>query len=241
MAAPEPQAASKSTPFVTDLMRLVRAPFAPTGVFAEQRDAPTFWMPWLIISILFAAVALLASPFQAAAMRIAAEASGRPIPPGMEKFALIGVAATPLITLILAAIGAVFLWLPLMATGGEVRFKGLMCVTIFSWPIVVLQQVLNYVVLSIKGVESVQSVRDLQVSLGLDLLIPTDAHVSAFLRTFLQGIGPLQVWQCVIVAMGLMALEKVSSGKAWTAAIVAFVCLLVVSAGVASMFGGRMG
>ncbi len=241
MAAPEPQAAAKGTPFVTDLLRLVRAPFAPTGVFAEQRDAPTFWMPWLIVSVLFAAIGLLASPFQIHAMRAAAEAAGRPFPPAAEKFAIFGVFFTPIITLILAMVGAVFLWLPLMATGAEVRFRGLMCVTIFAWPIVILQQVLNYVVLSIKGVESVQSVRDLQVSLGLDLLIPTDAHVSAFIRTFLQGIGPLPIWQVIIVAMGLMALEKVSSAKAWTAAIVSYLALLVVSAGAASMFGGRTG
>lgn len=241
MAAPEPQAAAKSTPFVTDVLRLIRAPFAPTGVFAEQRDAPTFWMPWLIVSIVFAAVTLLAMPFQIHAMRIAAEASGRPLPPGMEKFAAIGVVATPLATLFFAMAGAVFLWLPLMATGAEVRFRGLMCVTIFAWPIVILQQALNYVVLSIKGVESVQTMRDLQVSLGLDLLLPTDAHVSAFVRTFLQGIGPLPIWQLIIVAMGLMALEKVSSAKAWTAAIVSYLALLVISAGAGSMFGGRTG
>ncbi|MDO8666620.1 MAG: YIP1 family protein [Gemmatimonadales bacterium] len=242
MAAPDTApAAPKHTPVVTDLIRLIRAPFAPTGVFEEQRDTPTFWMPWLIVSVLFAAVGALASPFTVQAMRAAAEAGGRSLPPGSEKFAMIGVVATPLLTLVLAMIASVFLWLPLMATGAEVRFRGLMCATIFAWPIAILQQVLNYVVLSIKGPESVQSMQDLQVSLGLDLLLSADAPVSTFVRTVLQGIGPLQVWSVVIVASGLMALEKVSSGKAWTAAIVSFLAILVVSAGIAAMFTGRAG
>lgn len=234
-ADPSP-AAPKHTPVVTDLMRLIRAPFAPTGVFEEQRDTPTFWMPWLLVSIAFAAVSVLLSPFQVQAMKIAAEAGGRPLPPGFEKFALIGVATTPIVVLVMTLVGAVFLWLPLMATASEVRFKGLMCATIFAWPIAILQQVLNYVVLSIKGPESVQSMQDLQVSLGLDLLLSADAHVSTFVRTLLQGIGPLQVWALAIVAFGLMGLEKVSSGKAWTAATVSYLVVLVVSAGVAAMF-----
>lgn len=239
-ADPSP-AAPKHPPVVTDLMRLIRAPFAPTGVFEEQRDTPTFWMPWLLVSIAFAAVSVLLSPFQVQAMKIAAEAGGRPLPPGFEKFALIGVAATPIVVLVMTLVAAVFLWLPLMATASEVRFKGLMCVTIFAWPIAILQQVLNYVVLSIRGVDSVQSVKDMQVSLGLDLLLSADAQVGTFVRTLLQGIGPLQVWSVVIVASGLMALEKVSSGKAWTAATVSYLAVLVVSAGVAAMFMGRAG
>lgn len=234
-------AAPQYTPVITDLLRLGRAPFAPTGVFEEQRDAPTFWMPWLLVSLAFGAVALLASPFQVQAMRLAAEASGRPLPPGFEKFAAIGVVTTPLVVLVMALVGSVFLWLPLMATASEARFKGLMCVTIFAWPIAVLQQVLNYIVLSIKGVESVQTMQDLQVSLGLDLLLSADAQVSTFARAMLAGIGPLQVWSVVIVAFGLMALERVSSGKAWTAAIISFVAVLLVSAGVAAVFTGRAG
>ncbi|HXJ79883.1 MAG TPA: hypothetical protein VMS64_14515, partial [Candidatus Methylomirabilis sp.] len=61
MAAPQPQAtpAVAYTPVLTDLWRLVRAPFAPKAVFEEQQAAPTFWMPWIIVSVVFVVLQIL--------------------------------------------------------------------------------------------------------------------------------------------------------------------------------------
>ncbi|HTT67418.1 MAG TPA: YIP1 family protein, partial [Gemmatimonadales bacterium] len=215
-------------PVLTDLWRLVRAPFAPKAVFEEQQAAPTFWMPWIIVSVVFVVLQILQRPFQLRVRDLVLQKMGQPIPPGGVSAVrtVIGFATGALTVLILACIAAGIFYLLLLVFGGQTTFKKMLTVVIFSWPIAILQQVLTYVALSIRGVDSIQSVWDVQVSFGADLLVPSDAALSAFLRLFLAGIGPLAIWQLVITAIGLKTLGKVSTGAAWTAALISFLILL---------------
>jgi hypothetical protein len=243
MTAPEgsaaPAPASSYTPVVTDLVRLVRALFSPGAVFAEQSEKPTFWMPWVLVSIGFACTQLLQAPFQARAQQLVLEAAGRQAPANLATFRLIGVAMTPVITLVMVLLATAILWVAVMTTGEEARYRRLMTATIFAWPAALIQQVVVWVVLRMRGVESIRSASDLQVGLGLDLLLPADSG-SAFLRAALGGINPFALWSLTITAVGVMVLVKTTAGKAWTAAVAAFVVTLLVAAGLAGVFGSRM-
>ena len=234
MAAPEPQATSAVayTPVVTDLWRLVRVLFAPRGVFEEQQDKPTFWMPWIVVSLAFAVVQFLQRPFQMRVREMVLQQLGRPVPPagGAAVSLVIGVVTGALTVLILAALTAGILYLLLTVFGGEASFKKMLTVAIFGWPIAILGQLLTFVVLSMRGVGAINSVWDIFVSYGADVLLPADMQLSAFLRLFLAGIGPLGIWQVAITAIGLGVLGKVGKGGAWTTAIVAFLILLVITA-----------
>ncbi len=234
MAAPEPQAttATTYTPMLTDLLRLIRVPFAPRGVFEEQQDKPTFWLPWVVVSIAFAVVQFLQRPFQARVKEIVLQQLNRPVPAassGAVSLA-IGVATGALTVLIFAALSAGIFYLLLTVLGGETSFKKMLTVAIFAWPIAVVQQLLTFVVLSMRGVGSISSVWDIFVSFGSDVLLPADMQLSAFLRIFLAGIGPLAIWQVVITAIGLRVLGKAGKGAAWASAIVAFLILLAITA-----------
>lgn len=240
MAAPEPQAttAGSYTPILTDFLRLVRAPFAPRGVFEEQQEKPTFWLPWVVMSLFFMVLAILMLPFSQQIMRVAAEARGGAVPPSMGTIGtVIALVSAPVGLLIGVLISAVVLYFVLMISGAEARFTGLMSVSIFIAPITFVQQVASAFVLRARGIESVQSARDIQVSFGLDLLFPvdfTEAHRA--LGALLRGIGPFEIWALVIMAIALTALEKVPKGKAWTAAIIAFVIGLVIRSASAFVF-----
>jgi hypothetical protein len=240
MAAPEPQAttAVAYTPVVTDLLRLIRAPFAPTAVFEEQRDKPTFWLPWLVLSALFAIVMVFMLPISIQAARAAAAAKGAPLPDSALSIIRVSSLLGPAVGLLIGVmIGAVILYFVLMVTGAEARFKGLMTVSIFVAPITVLQTALTTVMLRMRGIETIQSPADAQQSLGLDLMFPVDfTQAHRALAALLRGIGPFEIWALVITALGLMALEKVPKNKAWTAAMVSFVIGLVIRAGSALVF-----
>jgi hypothetical protein len=231
MAAPQPQPAQAPayTPVLTDLWRLVRAPFAPRPVFEEQQAAPTFWMPWIVVSVIFALLQILQRPFQMRVRDLVLQKMGQPIPPGGASIArsLVGVVGGAVTVLILCCIAAGIFYIVLMVFGGQTTFKKMLTVAIFAWPIAILQQILTWIALSIRGVDSIQSVWDVQVSFGADLLLPSDTTVSAFLRLFLAGIGPLAIWQLVITAIGLKTLGNVSTGAAWTAAVISFLIMLV--------------
>lgn len=244
MAAPEPQAAAPApayTPVLTDLWRLVRAPFAPQGVFGEQQAKPTFWMPWIVLSVIFGAVSFFLLPAAMKLIEIASQARGTPVPQTAVLITKLATLLGPAIGLLIGVlIGAVVLYVVLLAAGSSVRFKGLMCIEIFAATTVVIQSVITTAMIRMRGVDAIQSATDLQQSLGLDLMAsPEFNQAHRALAAMLRGIGPFPIWSLVVCAIGLVALEKVPKGKAWTAAIVAFVIGLLIAGGAAMLFGKR--
>lgn len=229
---------SSRIPFVTDFMQLVRVLFSPGAVFEEQREKPAVWVPWLIVSLLMIAVAFLNMPFSRIGMRLAAEAQGRPLPASIETITTVStVVMTPIVMLITIAVSAGVLYLVLLGSGGEVRFKGLMSVSTFVAILAPVQMALMVVVLHLRGPESIQSMADLQVSFGLDLLLPQDSSLPKFVERLLRGISPFSIWSLVLMAMGIRIVEKQTKAAAWTAAIVGSLVMLVVGAVMAG-FGG---
>jgi len=236
MAAPQPQptTAGGHTPVVSDLWNLIRAPFTPRAVFEAQQETQRFWTPWILVSLAFAILQILQRPFQDRIRVLVLQHMGQAVPTASVGIGrtVIGILIGAVTVLLLAAIAAGIYYLVLLVFGGETTFKKMLVVVIYGWPIAILQQVLTLIVLSARGADSIQSVWDVQVSFGLDLLVPSDATLSAFLRLFLAGIGPLAIWQLVISAVGLKTLGKVSTGTAWAAAVISFFVLL---AGLASL------
>ena len=238
--APAPAAAG-GIPFVTDAVRLARVLFSPGAVFAEQQERPTFWRPFLIVMVVLAVLQFLQQPFQARIRELAIQAAGRQAPagPGGPAAIVIGVVVGALILLIMVAISAGILYLLVTAFGGEASFKKMLTVTVFAWSIGVIQQLLTFVVLSMRGVDSIHNVWDAFVSFGADLLLPADASVGAFARIYLAGIGPLAIWQIAICAVGLQVLGKLGKGAAWGAAIIAYLVFLLIPSGLGA-FGMKM-
>jgi hypothetical protein len=237
--APAP-AGPKRIPFVTDLFRLARVLFSPTAVFEEQREAPTFWIPWLVVSILMLVVTTFSFPYTLAVARLGATAQGRPFPASAEGIMRVTqYVAVPVVMLIIFLLVAAVMYVVLLATGGEARFKGLMTVAVFTGLLGVLQGVLMLVVLKLRDPTTMQTVADYQVSFGLDLLLPQDASLGKFVDGLLKGVSPISIWGLVINAIGIRTMEKTTKGAAWTAAGVAFILTLCL-AGVGNlMSGGR--
>jgi hypothetical protein len=243
MTGPEPVSAvpaqAAGIPVVTDFLRMLRVLVSPTDVFEEQREAPTFWVPWLLLCVLLLAVSFLSFPYTLAAARLGAAAQGRPFPAAAEnimRFSMI--VAVPLITLVMLLLTAGVMYLVLMAVGGEVRYKGLMSVAVFSGMLGVLQVLATFAVLKLRGPDGLTTFADYQVSFGLDLLLPADTALPKFVEAMMKGISPFSVWGLAITAIGIRTMEKTSKGAAWTAAAVSLVLGLVIG-GVGASFGPK--
>jgi hypothetical protein len=245
MTSPEPAApptpGSTDIPVVSHFLRMLRVIVTPTQVFEEQREAPAFWVPWLILCVLLLAVTFLSFPYQLAAARMGAEAAGRPLPEaavGIMKFSmLVGV---PVVTLVMMLLTAGVMYLVLMGAGGEVRYKGLLSVVVFAGAALgVLQVLATFAVLKLRGPEGLTTVADYQVSFGLDLLLPADAKVSKFVEGLLRGITPFSLWGLALTAIGIRTTERTTKGAAWLAASVSLVLGLLIAALSAKAFGQR--
>jgi len=115
----------------------------------------------------------------------------------------------------------------------------MLSVVIHAWPLFFAQQLLAYIVLSMRGLDAIHGPMDMIVSLGADLALPSDAQVGYFLRFFLGGIGPLQIWQLVISAVGVGIMARAGKGAAWTAATVNYLFWLLLLSGLGA-FGMKM-
>ncbi len=236
MSAPQTAAPAKAySPVVTDIARLARVLTSPTAVFEEQKDAPTFWTPWAVMAVIMMVISWFMQPFNQRIREIMLTNAGRPVPPATTASMVIGLASSAVGLLIICAIGAGILYAIVSMFGGETSYKKLLCVIVFGLPIAALLQAITVFVLHSRGVASINGPQDMIVSLGLDLLLPQSVQPSNFVRFMLSGIGLLQVWQLGITAMGLMVLAKLGKGGAWGAAIVNFLIVLVIMAGVGAL------
>ena len=247
MTEPTPAAetapASSGVPFVTDAGRVVRVLFSPTAVFQEQQSRPTWFLPWLVIAVMVVLVGLTTLPYTYRMMELGLAArggAGQELPAAVRTFAkVMSLIAAPIVFLIFSLLAAGVMWVTLMLTGAKVRYRGLLCAAMFASVTRVILIGLTSVVLRLRGTpaEAIRNLQDARVSLGVDLLLPSDAAVSTFLRMVLGEIGPVQVWGLIITATGIMVLEKQDKGSAWTAAMVSFVVGLLI----AGLFGGLQG
>jgi len=243
MTAPETRADAepggpKRIPFVTDFLRMLRVLVSPTAVFEEQREEPTFWIPWVIMFVLLIIVATLSFPFTLAVARLGAAAQGRPFPENAAGFVRgMTFVAIPVVTLIILLLTAAVMYVVLLAAGGEVRYKGLLCVVVFTGLLGVLQALLTFVVLKLRDPATMHTVADYQVSFGLDLLLPGDASLGKFLDGVLRAVSPFSIWGLAITAIGVRTVERTSKAAAWTAAGAAFV-LGLLFAGLGNLLSG---
>jgi hypothetical protein len=79
----------------------------------------------------------------------------------------------------------------------------------------------------------------MQVSFGLDLLLPADASLPKFVEGLLRGVSPFSLWSLALMAFGVHAVERQTKGAAWSAATGSFLVSLVVGALFAGLGGAR--
>ena len=241
MAAPAPQApaAASYIPIVTDAMRLVRVLYAPSAVFEEQKEKPTWFTPWLVIAIICVGIGFWQLPYSQRVMELAMQAFPNAPQISAEQMrsrATIGLVVTPVFFLIFALLGAGILYLAVSVAGGRARYKGLLSINVFAQVTIPITLILQGIILRMRGgpSEAITTMADAQPALGLNVLVSADT--GRFVTTLLAGIGPIPIWALFITAVGLMRLEGVKKNTAWTAAIAAFVVMLLVGASLAAVF-----
>lgn len=221
------------------VMDLFRVLFEPTAVFEGIRERPKFIVPALVVGVLFTIMGYLMMPFRLASMapQMAQVAAQNPNAAAqMAKFQSIGVFATPIFVLLFLVVAAGLLWLLVMlVAGGDAKFRTLLSVATYVSLPAILLQVATFIVLKMKGVESVSSPLDLQPPLGLNLLAP---NASGFMSGVLAGINPFAIWGMVLTAIGVQVTHKTSKASAYTVAIL-IMLFGVLLGGVGAKFASK--
>jgi hypothetical protein len=241
VSTPAASPANGGIPIVSDAVRLIRVLISPGAVFTEIQERPTFWGPFFVIAIVNAVLSFLQQPFQQRIGQLMSERAGRPMPEPTALKTALGVLISPLFPLILILIVAGVLYVLVSMFGGTTTYKKMMTVAVFTWPVTLIQILVSWIVLTNRGIASINGPQDMFVSLGADLLLPGDAQVGTFVRLLLAGIGPLPIWKVTITAVGLMVMGKTGKSQGWTAALIIYVLALLMAAGVGTLTAKMLG
>jgi Yip1 domain len=226
----QPSAPTAARGFVGEVLDVFNVLFDPAAVFDRIKQKPTIIAPWVVISVLGAVMAILVQPYQHAAMEAlkaslpAAQASRVNTSQGLLR-AIIG---APILTILAGAAGAGLLWLGVMLTATQARYKTLMSVLMHSQITFILFQIITFVVLTMRGVGAVGGLADMRPPLGLDLLAPNAGY---FLGAVLNGINPFSIWGVWLCGVGVSIAGGISRSTAiLVTAVVYVICLALISA-----------
>jgi hypothetical protein len=209
---------------VLDLFRVL---YEPGAVFERLRDRPRILVPMVSIVMLTLALGFVAKPYFEAALgaMMAQQAQGAANPMSPGTLATIQIVSASAFMPVVILIGAGILWVAVSLFGADASYRKLLSVQSHAMILYVAQLVAGIVVLSMRGVESVTSVADLQPAFGLDLLMP---DAKGYLGAVLKGVNVFSVWGVVLQGIGITKTHNTSRETGYGAAAAGFVVALLL-------------
>ena len=142
-------------------------------------------------------------------------------------------AIAPVGTLIyLVIVAAVLFFVFNVLMGGDSGFRRVFSVYCYSALVAIPAMIVKYPLVMMKG--------NINVQTSLGLLLSPDAKGS-FLHSVLSSFDIFNVWQVILVSMGLGVMYKFSTKKAFTTVAILWIIWILTKSGLGSIFGGGGG
>jgi hypothetical protein len=109
--------------------------------------------------------------------------------------------------------------------GEQASYRHLLSVASYATVLYILQVAAGFLVLALRGVESITSPMDLQPAFGLDLLF---SGAKGYVGAVLKGVNVFSIWGVVVQGIGITKTHNTSRETGYGAAAVAFVIALLV-------------
>jgi hypothetical protein len=214
--------------------------FEPKKVFESLKIKPTWLVPFLIVSILGIGSFYFTYPFMMKQQVEKIRENERI--PDEQKQAIIEKMTEqnhpPLWQLPFAPVGVLFVFAILSAVlffvfnvllGGDSTFRRVFSVYCYSNLIAIAAMIVKFPLIMMK--------KDLGVQTSLALLLSADSK-DTFLYRILSGFDIFNLWQVILVSIGLGVLYRYTTKKAFTVVFVLWILLILGMSGLSSLFGG---
>jgi hypothetical protein len=237
----------ESAPALSEGQRLLYTFTAPSSTMADIRRKPSWWVPWLVVSIVSIAfcVALekrigweqvMETQMQHNAKT--AEKMEKMPADQREKIMKVQVSvakgfayASPVTVLVSTAIiAAVLLGIFNFGFGAKLRFGEMMAISMYSSLVSVIKTALMIVVVFM--VEAEQYDIGNPVATNPGYFVPASMHV---LKGVLGAFDIFTLWQIFLIAVGVSTLSKVKKWPAFAAMFGLFFLVKLVGAGLGSL------
>jgi hypothetical protein len=223
-AAPPPQPTANLKEGILGLLNVYIDPVST----ARRVQLKWFWIyPLIVLSIVSVIVQLQMVPFAIQAMRLdpPANMSGLSGAQLENALAMAGKITTiiayllPVFILAMTAIAALLVMAMGAIVDAKVKFQHLFSLLLTCGMISMLQFVASVIVLKSKGLDDIQSMRQLQVPLGLDIFVNATGALGGLLNFF----SIFMIWYIIMLGLTYSHLAKVSKGKAFFATAPAWI------------------
>lgn len=134
--------------------------------------------------------------------------------------------------LLLAVFSAALFFVFNVLLGGDSNYRRVLSVYSYSALVAIPALIVKLPLIFMKGTLNVQT------SLAL---LPFADPDSRFLYSVLSGFDIFNLWQVILISIGLGVMYRLSTKKAFTAVLILWILLILVKSGLGSAFGGAFG
>lgn len=201
-----------------DLLNLVNVLATPTDVFCDIKEKPRWLTAFFGICIISMAIVWSYGPVarHLAFMELSWSMTEQEIESFLARksiFRYLGIGIIPFKLLVKWSIMSttIFLFLILLETN-TTSFKHVFTVVVYSEVILVLMSLFNVLLVYARGIDSIESMKDLEPLIGLHLLV-TERAAKAPLIAVLSKVNPFTIWYVATLAIGVSAITNFSKGR----------------------------
>lgn len=187
---------------------------SPSRLFADIEAKPAFLEPWVWVAIFSLVSAHLYFPIQAAIMKMGmANLSPEQLEKSleaMEKFRLLGYVGAAIVPLIGLLVFSLLGYIAVALISESSSYKSYLTLFSYAYLIPILGGLLSAILVRLRGVESIKSVRDAQVSFGLGFLVPEGSKLLSALAASLEVFD---IWFFILMGLGVGVLFRMSRNQ----------------------------
>ncbi len=248
---PSTPVAEPAAPALSEPQRIINTYFAPSKTFEDIRRNPSWWVPWLLLSVLvivfWTMVGKNVGFDKIAHDTIAQSARLQQLPPDVQaqqvKAMTIGFKyfgyATPIFLLVYALIiAAVLMVIFNFAMEAQVPFRQSLSIVMYSWALPAALSTIVSMIAVWKGDPDNFYLQNPSATNPAYFMDP--ASTSKFLYTFLMAFDVFSIWTVILLGIGFAVnsnRRKLKTSTAIATIAIIFVLYKLGSAGLASMRG----
>lgn len=213
----------------------------PSKVFKRIEGGLQWWKGFIVLSVIQIIIAWFMIDVNRAVILLDERGMGadqvEAMAEQMDKFAWVGLILAPIGILVVMVIVAGLVNLIVNLVSAKSDFKKLLSLVLFTGLIGSLEQIINVVIIYVKGIGSIESRADTMNSIGPKALMP---EAEGFVAALLQSLSVFQIWYFIVFLIGLSAIFKISKGKAFVPTFILWL-LGLAFAFLGQMFSSGMG
>jgi hypothetical protein len=242
----------EAQPPLSEGARLANVFFAPSKTFTDIRRNASWWVPWLIISLLsigfmytigqkigyedLARKTIMTSKAADQFEGLSAEQQDQRIQMTAKFMKIAGYASPVSLLLVTVIVAGILLGLFNFGAGAEVSFKQSLAVVWYSWLPSILSSILALISIVIGSAnDSFKEGFNLQNPVATNPAYFMDPTQHKFLYGLASGVDVFAIWIVILLGIGFSSISKVKRGTAIGMVASAYIVFELVKAGLSAL------